>query len=174
MTVVDVGTATGEADVDQENGFRRLPSQLGVRPLRDSVTFPDLVIPLNIGQPRSVELVNDVLRGDRSIVLVAGRDPEAETPRPDQLYEVGVLGPGAPMVRLPDETLRVLVQGAQRVRVQEWVQTEPYLVAAVTDEPDVVQQSAELTALMRNVQRDFTSLVGDGPYLHVELSASGA
>ncbi|HEX3978988.1 MAG TPA: endopeptidase La [Solirubrobacteraceae bacterium] len=169
MTVVDVGTATGEADEVQENGFRKLPAQLGVLPLRDSVTFPDLVIPLNIGQPRSLELVNDVLRGDRSIVLIAGRDPEVETPGPDELYSVGVLGAIARMVRLPDGTLRVLIQGGPRVRVQEWVATEPYLVAKVEHARDRVRESAQLEALARNVQRTFSSIVGQVPYLPEEL-----
>ena len=169
MTVVDVGTATGEADQDQEDGFRRLPAQLGVLPLRDSVTFPDLVIPLNIGQPRSLELINDVLRGDRSIVLVAGRDPEVESPGPDELYSVGVLGAIARMVRLPDGTLRVLVQGGPRVRLKEWVRTEPYLIAEVEHARDRVRESAELEALARNVQRAFSSIVGQVPYLPEEL-----
>jgi ATP-dependent Lon protease len=169
MTVVDIGTATGEADTDQENGFRRLPSQLGVLPLRDSVTFPDLVIPLNIGQPRSLDLINDVLRGDRSIVLVAGRDAEVESPGPDELYSVGVLGAIARMVRLPDGTLRVLIQGGPRVRITEWVRTEPYLVAGVEHARDRVRESAALEALARNVQRTFSSIVGHVPYLPEEL-----
>src|ERR1700742_109468 len=169
MTVVDVATATGEADADQENGFRRLPAQLGVLPLRASVPFPDLVIPLNIGQPRSLELVNDVLRGDRSIVLVAGRDAEVETPGPDDLYSVGVLGSIARMVRLPDGTLRVLIQGGPRVRITEWVRTEPYLVADVTHARDRVRESAAIEALARNVQRTFSSIVGHVPYLPEEL-----
>ncbi|HEX3691566.1 MAG TPA: endopeptidase La [Solirubrobacteraceae bacterium] len=169
MTVLDVGTATGEADEDQENGFRRLPSRLGVLPLRDSVTFPDLVIPLNIGQPRSLELVNDVLRGDRSIVLVSGRDPEVESPGPNELYPVGVLGAIARMVRLPDGTLRVLIQGGPRVRVKEWLRTEPYLVAEVEHARDRVRESAQLEALARNVQRTFSSIVGQVPYLPEEL-----
>jgi ATP-dependent Lon protease len=169
MTAVDVGTATGETDQDQENGFRKLPARLGVLPLRDSVAFPDLLIPLNIGQPRSLELVNDVLRGDRSIVLVAGRDPESDTPGPDELYSVGVLGAIARMVRLPDGTLRVLVQGGPRVRVKEWVRTEPYLVAEVEHARDRVRESAQLEALARNVQRTFSSIVGQVPYLPEEL-----
>ena len=169
MTVLDVGTAPGEADQDQENGFRRLPARLGVLPLRDSVTFPDLVIPLNIGQPRSLELVNDVLRGDRSIVLIAGRDHEVEAPGPDELYSVGVLGAIARMVRLPDGTLRVLIQGGPRVRVKEWVATEPYLLAEVEHARDRVRESAELEALARNVQRTFSSIVGQVPYLPEEL-----
>src|ERR1700733_12802990 len=164
MTVVDVGTATGEADQDQENGFRRLPAQLGVLPLRDSVTFPDLVIPLNIGQPRSLELVNEVLRGDRAIVLVAGRDPEVEAPGPDELYSVGALGTVARMVRLPDGTLRVLIPGGHRVRGKEGTQTEPDLGAGVGEGPDKVKQSQQLEPLARNVQRTCSSIVGQVPY----------
>jgi len=169
MTILDVGTATGEADQDQEGGFRRLPAAIGVLPLRDSVTFPDLVIPLNIGQPRSLELVNDVLRGDRSIVLIAGRDADVETPGPAELYSIGVLGAIARMVRLPDGTLRVLIQGGPRVRVKEWLRTEPYLVAEVDHARDRVRESAELEALARNVQRTFSSIVGQVPYLPEEL-----
>ena len=103
MTVIDVGAPADVAEV-QEDGARHLPAQIGVLPLRDAVTFPELVIPLNIGQERSVQLVNDVLQGDRSIVLIAGRDPEVETPGPEELYDVGVLGTIARMVRLPDGT----------------------------------------------------------------------
>jgi ATP-dependent Lon protease len=168
--VIEVGIpGDGTQDV-AIGGPRQLPQRIPVLPLRDAVTFPELVVPLNVGQERSVELVNDVLRGDRSIVLLAGRDASVETPSAEQLYDVGVLGTVARMVRLPDETLRVLIQGAQRVRVTGWSQTEPYLVAEVEEAPDVVVLSAELTALTRNVQREFTTIVGLVPYLPEELS----
>jgi ATP-dependent Lon protease len=173
MTVVDVG-APVDADEPEADGASRLPARIGVLPLRDAVTFPELVIPLNIGQQRSVELINDALRGDRSIVLLAGRDPEVESPTPDQLYSVGVLGTVARMVRLPDGTLRVLIQGGQRVRVQEWVQTEPYLVAEVAEATDKVKETAQLQALARNVQRTFSSIVGQVPYLPEELQIMAA
>jgi ATP-dependent Lon protease len=168
--MIEVGVpGNGTQDV-AIGGPRQLPDRIPVLPLREAVTFPELVVPLNVGQERSVELVNDVLRGDRAIVLLAGRDPRVETPTPEQLYETGVLGTVARMVRLPDETLRVLIQGAQRVRVTGWSQTEPYLVAEVEEAPDVVEESAQLTALMRNVQREFTTIVGQVPYLPEELS----
>jgi ATP-dependent Lon protease len=167
MTIIDVGTAP---DAPEQADGARLPAQVGVLPLRDAVTFPDLVIPLNVGQPRSIELVNDALRGDRSIVLLAGRDPEIESPGPDELYSIGVLGGVARMVRLPDGTLRVLIQGGPRIRVRGWVQTEPYLVAEVQAAPDKVQESTQLEALARNVQRSFTSIVGQVPYLPDELA----
>ncbi|MGH2915496.1 MAG: endopeptidase La [Solirubrobacteraceae bacterium] len=143
--------------------------RLGVLPLRDAVTFPELVLPLNVGQPRSVELINDVLRGDRSLLLVAGRDADVEAPGPDQLYGVGVLGSVVRMVRLPDDTLRVLIQGGERMRVDSWVAHEPYLIAQVASAPDRVRQSDRLQALARNVSRTFSSIVEQVPYLPDEL-----
>ncbi len=149
---------------------RMLPGRLAVLPLRDAVTFPELVVPLNIGQERSIALINDVLRGDRSLVLVAGRSAEVETPGPDQLYDVGVLGTVARMVRLPDDTLRVLVQGGQRVHIDQWLSADPYLVAEVSELADEISEGPQLTALMRNVQRDFSAIAGQVPHLPEELA----
>jgi ATP-dependent Lon protease len=110
-----------------------------------------------------------VLRGDRSIAMVASRNTEAETPSPDDLYDVGVLGVVARMIRVPDGTLRVLIQGGPRIRIVRWVRTEPYLVAEIAEAPDVVEHTPELTALMRNVQHTFTDIIEQVPYLPEEL-----
>ena len=167
--MIEVGAPSrGPRDV-AVTGAPALPERVGVLPLRDTVTFPDMLIPLNVGQERSIELVNDVLRGDRSIAMVASANPEAEAPGPEDLYSVGVLGVVARMIRVPDGTLRVLIQGGQRVRIENWLQTEPYLVAEVAEAPDVVDQTPELTALMRNVQQTFTDIVEQVPYLPEEL-----
>ena len=136
--MIEVGTAERAARDVAVGAARELPQQVGVLPLRDTVTFPDMLIPLNVGQPRSVELINEVLRGDRSIAMVASRNTQAETPSPDDLYDVGVLGAVARMIRVPDGTLRVLIQGGQRIRIDRWVRTEPYLVAEIAEAPDVV------------------------------------
>jgi ATP-dependent Lon protease len=167
--VIEVGVPEGDALPVAVQGTRALPERVGVLPLRDMVTFPEMLVPLNIGQERSVELINDTLRGDRSIVLLATRTPDVEAPGPDELYSVGVFGTVARMMRLPDATLRVLIQGAQRVCIQRWLATDPYLVAEVAEAPDVVKQGNELIALMRNVQQTFTSIVGQVPYLPQEL-----
>ncbi len=167
--MIEVGAPSrGPRDV-AVTGAPALPERVGVLPLRDTVTFPDMLIPLNVGQERSIELVNDVLRGDRSIAMVASANPEAEAPGPEDLYSVGVLGVVARMIRVPDGTLRVLIQGGQRVRIENWLQTEPYLMAEVAEAPDVVDQTPELTALMRNVQQTFTDIVEQVPYLPEEL-----
>ena len=167
--MIEVGVPADGARAVTVAGTTQLPDQIAVLPLRDTVTFPEMPVPLNVGQERSIELINDALRGDRSIVMVAGRDPEVEAPGPDELYPVGVVGSIARMIRLPDGSLRVLIQGGQRVRIDSWVATEPYLVAVVEPAPDVVRESAELLALMRNVQQTFSSIVGQVPYLPEEL-----
>ncbi|MBV8999626.1 MAG: endopeptidase La, partial [Solirubrobacterales bacterium] len=167
--MIEIGTAERPAQDVAIEATRELPEQVGVLPLRETVTFPDLLVPLNIGQPRSVELINEVLRGDRMVAMVAGRNPQVETPTPDDLYDVGVLGTVARMIRVPDGTLRVLIQGGQRIRIARWVRTEPYLVAEIEELPDVVNPSPELTALMRNVQQTFTEIIEQVPYLPEEL-----
>ncbi len=167
--MIEIGVPEGGPRDVEVGGTRSLPERVGVLPLRDTVTFPEMLIPLNVGQARSVELINDVLRGDRSIVMVASRNPEIEVPGPEDLYTVGVIGAVARMIRVPDGTLRVLVQGSQRVRLEHWVSEEPFLVAEIVEAPDVVRQSPELVALMRNVQQTFTDIVAEVPYLPEEL-----
>ncbi|MBV9366498.1 MAG: endopeptidase La [Solirubrobacterales bacterium] len=167
--MIEIGTAERPARDVEVDATRELPQQVGVLPLRDTVTFPDMLVPLNIGQPRSVELINEVLRGDRTIAMVVSRHAQVETPSPDDLYDVGVVGVVARMIRVPDGTLRVLIQGGQRIRIVSWVRTEPYLVAEIEELPDVVDPTPELTALMRNVQQTFTEIIEQVPYLPEEL-----
>jgi ATP-dependent Lon protease len=167
--VIEIGgPAAGPREV-VVGATRELPERAPVLPLRDAVTFPDMFIPLNVGQERSIELINDALRGDRTLVMVAARNPELEVPGPEDLYTIGVLGVIARMIRVPDGTLRVLIQGSQRVEIERIVQNEPYLVAEISERPDVVRQSPELTALVRNVQQTFSNIVEQVPYLPEEL-----
>src|SRR4051812_15127525 len=166
--------ASGEGQAVEIGGHRDVPAMLPVLPLRETVPLPDTLTPLAVGQERSVQLVNDVLAGNRLLVMVASKDPEQEAPAPDALYEVGVVGAIARMMKVPDGTLRILVQGAQRVRIDHWVRETPYLVAEVSELPDVVTESAELTALVRNVQQTFSEIVEQLPYLPEELQIAVA
>jgi ATP-dependent Lon protease len=161
-----------DSPLDVEDAIRAgqpLPEALPVLPLRDTVTFPDTVMPLAVGQERSVQLVNDVLGGDRMLVMVASRDPENDEPGPDDLYDVGVVGVVARMMKVPDGTLRILVQGTQRVKLGPYVTESPYLVSKIAELPDVSEPSPELEALTRNVQRTFSEIVEQIPYLPEEL-----
>lgn len=151
-----------------------LPDRLPVLPLRDTVTYPDTLTPLAVGQDRSIQLVNDVLAGDRMLVMLGSKDPDLDTPGPDQLHTVGVAGVVARMLKVPDGSLRILVQAGQRVKIEAWEGEEPYLVARVSELPDEVEEGPELTALMRNVQQTFTRIIDEVPYLPEELQMAVA
>ncbi len=157
---------------DAEEAIRQqepLPDALPVLPLRESVTYPETLTPLAVGQERSIKLVNDVLSGNRMLAMVGSRDPENETPGADDLYDVGVAGSVARMMKVPDGTLRILVQGGERVRLTDYVAEEPYLVARIQALPDVIEPSPELEALTRNVQNTFSEIIEAIPYLPEEL-----
>jgi ATP-dependent Lon protease len=151
-----------------------LPDALPILPLRETVTYPDTLTPLAVGQERSITLVNDVLSGNRLLAMVASRDPENDTPGPDDLYDVGVAGTVARMMKVPDGTLRILVQGTERIRIQDYVSEEPYLVARIEPMPDVLEPSTELEALTRNVQSTFSEIIEAIPYLPEELQLAVA
>ena len=146
-----------------------LPSVLPVLPLRELVPFPDTLTPLAVGQERSIRLVNDVLSGERRLVMVASRNAEIEEPGPDDLYRVGVVGVVARMLKVPDGTIRILVQGTERVGLEDFIAEEPYLVARIDALPDDVEQTPELEALARNVQTTFSQIIDQIPYLPEEL-----
>jgi ATP-dependent Lon protease len=172
--VIDV-VSDGSAAREVEVGLRQeLPPALPVLPLRETVPFPDTLTPLAIGQERSVQLVNDVLAGNRMLVMLASRQPDLEEPGPKELYDVGVVGVVARMLKVPDGTLRLLVQGAQRVHIDQWTSETPYLVAQISEQADVVEETPELTALMRNVQQTFSQIVEAVPYLPEELQIAVA
>jgi ATP-dependent Lon protease len=151
-----------------------LPDELPILPLRDSVPFPETLTPLAIGQERSIKLVNDTLAGNRMLAMVATRDPEDEEPGPDGLYRTGVAGVVARMLKVPDGTLRILVHGAQRVEIGEFLTTDPYLVARISEAPDELVPSPELEALYRNVQTTFSRIIEELPYLPEELQIAVA
>jgi ATP-dependent Lon protease len=161
-----------DAPLDAEDALlagASLPEALPVLPLRDTVAFPETLAPLAVVQERSVQLVDDVLAANRMLVMVTSKDPENESPGPGDLYDVGVVGAVSRMVKVPDGSLRILVQGMQRVKLGSYVAEQPYMVARIGEMPDVVEPSAELEALTRNVQRTFSEIVEQIPYLPEEL-----
>ena len=160
---------SGEGEAVMAEVRASMPDALPILPLRDSVPFPETLTPLAIGQERSIALVNQVLAGNRMLVMVASREYESEEPGPEQLYDVGVAGVVARMIKVPDGTLRILVHGAQRVEIGDYVATEPYLEARITEAPDEIVPSPELEALHRNVQGTFARIIEQVPYLPEEL-----
>lgn len=164
----------GPEVADLEGGVPQLPEVLPVLPLREMVAFPNTMTPLAVGQERSIALVNDALARDRMLVMVAGKDPEIEEPGPDDVYRVGVVGVIARMLKMPDGTVRILVQGAQRVRIDEFVSEQPYLIGRIHEEPDIIEVTPELEALTRHIQTTFSSIIEGVPYLPEELQVAVA
>ena len=127
------------------------PAVLPILPLKDTVVFPDTMTPLAVGQPRSVALIDDILRGDKQVGLFASKRPDIEVPGPDDVNTIGVLATIQKMIKAPDGTLRIIAQGIRRIEIERFVGEAPYLTAVVRDLPDVVEPGTELEALQRNL-----------------------
>ena len=151
-----------------------IPATLPVLPLKETVVFPQSVSPLAVGQERSIQLVDDVLEGERMLALVTVKNPEVEQPGWDDLYETGTAAVVHKMIRVPDGTLRILVQGIGRIKLERHIQDDPYLVGGFTVVPDEVEETPELEALIRSVQNEFGRLISLVPYLPSELELAAA
>ncbi len=155
-----------QGDEHQKGEDAAVPSELAILPLRGVVVYPLTFQALNVGQPRSIQLVDAATVNKQMIGLVASRDPELEEPGPDDVYEIGVAASIQRMIKAPDGTIRLLVQGIERIRISEWTEEEPYLRARVSAIPDKVEESLEVEALMRNATdllRRLVSLVSQLP-----------
>jgi ATP-dependent Lon protease len=151
-----------------------LPPILPVRPLKETVVFPESMTPLAIGLERSIKLIDDVVAGERLLALVAVKNEETESPGFDDLYEVGTAAIVHKLIRVPDGTLRILVQGIERLHLDRPVDDEPYLIAEFSPLPDVLVESREVEALTRNVQNLFARVIALVPYLPEELQLAAA
>jgi ATP-dependent Lon protease len=151
-----------------------LPAVLPILPLKDTVVFPQSMAPLAIGQERSIRVIDDIVAGDRLVALIASRDPSVEAPGFDDVYRVGTVAVVHKLIRVPDGTLRILVQGLERVHLDHDADAEPYLLGEFSALPDVLVESAEVEALTRNVQGLFTRIIGLAPYLPEELQLAAA
>ncbi|HJL69231.1 MAG TPA: LON peptidase substrate-binding domain-containing protein, partial [Anaerolineales bacterium] len=149
-----------------------IPSVLPILPLRGVVVYPMTAVPLTVGQPRSVKLIDEVTRGKRIVGLVTSKDPDLETPGPDQLYRVGTAAAVHRLMRAPDGTVRLLVQGIARIRVGDYIQTEPYLKAQVTLSPETDETGIKIEALARATVEQFQKLAGLMPSMPEEIISS--
>jgi ATP-dependent Lon protease len=165
---------TSEEQAEAERLGDELPATLPVLPLKETVVFPESMTPLAIGQERSITLIDDVVAGDRLLALLTVRDEEPDTPGWDDIYEIGTAAVVHKMIRIPDGTLRILVQGLRRLRIERRVLDEPYLVGEFVELPDELEASREVEALTRNVQSLFARIIGLVPYLPEELQIAAA
>jgi ATP-dependent Lon protease len=149
-----------------------IPDALPVLPLRDAVVLPLTAVPLAVGQPRSVRLVDDVMRGNRLLALVAQRDPKVEASAPEDLHSIGTVGMIHQLMRAPDGSVRLMVQGIERIRLLDFVGTDPYLVARVEVSRDQEIEDTEIEGLRRAVVDIFRRLVEASSELPDELAVA--
>ncbi len=172
-SLISVEEKEQSADESQESGPGFVvPEELPILPLRGVVVYPETAVPLTVGQPRSIKLVDDVVAGDRLIGLATAKDPEQELPGPGDIYDVGTVAAVHRLFRAPDGTIRLLVQGLARIRILEYTETKPYLKARVEAYPETVEKTIEVEALMRSVVDQFSRMAELVPSIPSELIAS--
>jgi ATP-dependent Lon protease len=167
------GDSGEEEHPDVEVLGEQIPPSLPILPLRGVVVFPQTAVPLTIGQPRSIRLVDDVVAGeDRLIGLVASQKPELELPEPEDLYSVGTVAIVHRLFRAPDDTIRLLVQGLARFRLGEFIQLDPYLKAGIELFPETLEEGLEIEALAVNAREQFGQIAEMIPSIPRELVSS--
>jgi len=150
-----------------------IPEELPILPLRDIIVFPFMIVPLSVGRPKSLKLVEEVvMKEKRMLGLVAQRDAKTEDPTPDDLFRVGTAATILRFMKMPDETVRILVQGLSRIRVVEFLKTDPYMVAKIQRLESKVDDSMELKALAANASNQFQAMISMLPQLPDELKVA--
>ena len=148
---------------------KSIPDVLPILPVRGIVVYPLTAVPLTVGQPRSVSLIDAVTKDDPIIGLVTSNNPDLETPGPDQLYRIGTAAAVHRLMKTPDGTIRLLVQGIARIRIGDYVDTDPYLKAQVELEPEARETGIKIEALVRTTVKQFKKLAHLVPSIPDEM-----
>ncbi len=144
----------GQASAHEEDHFT-LPGVLPILPLQETVVYPCVMRPLAVDQERDIRLIEDVMRGDRLVVLVAQKSADREQAGPGYIFIIGTVARVNLMLRMPDGTIQMIVQGLARVAIGEYTQRQPYLAAHVAFNPEIQANDDESEALKRSVIRSF-------------------
>src|SRR5437016_11687206 len=161
--------ASGSPEAPSRVSARSLPDVLPILGLSDIVIFPGMVAPLLVETAQSTKLIDDVVGGERLLGVVLQRNPNAENPLPHEMYDVGCAARVLKMLKFPDNTVRVLVEGLWRIRIKDYSSTSPYLCAKFELLKDVTGNSVELTAMMRNAQSQFQEIIKLSPALSEQI-----
>jgi ATP-dependent Lon protease len=167
-----VSPSEGGSDTTIARGGKSLPEALPILGLADVVIFPGMVSPLLVESTSSIRLIDDVVAGDRFLGLVLQRRPDIEDPKPEDLWEHGCAVRVLKMLKFPDNTVRVLVEGLRRLQVRQFVSNDPYLRAQVDYLREVIEESVELTALARSAQRTFQEIINLSPAMSDEVKVA--
>lgn len=133
--------------------------KLPLLPLRDLIIFPHMMMPLFVGREKSINALEEAMNRQSDIVLAAQKDAKTNNPEPGEVYSVGTVGTIIQLLRLPDGTVKVLIEGKRRVRIHKFTQTESFFEAEVSDLQEVVDNQVETKAMLRSIKTTFESYV---------------
>jgi len=161
----------GGADKEEKGKDDKVvvPNELPILPLRGTVLYPDLILPIMVGRKRSVKLIDDAMDSDRLIGVITQKRSEIEDPKETDLYSVGVAALILRMIRELDGSQRVIVQGVSRIKVKEYIQRDPYFRAKSETIDEGFVEGVEIEALIMNLKNLFQRAVELAPYLTGEL-----
>src|SRR5438270_5740717 len=144
--------------VGRRRNARQSTAKLPLLPIRDQVYFPHMIFPLLVGREKSVRALEEAVAGSRQIMLVAQRRIDTEEPDPEDLYEIGIMAEILQVLRVPDGTVRVMLEGLGRVRLMSYVHESPYYLVQVQPLPTLERKDLEIEALMRGVTAQFEQI----------------
>ena len=159
----------GVVSFEEDPGDIVVPTELPILPLRGVVVFPSAVVPLLISRGSSLKLVEDCRNNDNLLGLAAQKNPEEENPDATALFSRGSAGRILKMLKYPDGSVRILVQGLKRIEIRDYLQHEPYLRASVAHLQDVVRSASDIDARQAHLVSQFAKFVSQVPYLPDEL-----
>ena len=158
------------ADKAEEVKGMETPEELPILPIRESVLYPKMILPLMVSQERHIKLIDAALVANKMIGIVAVKNKEATEMKPGDLYEVGCAAYILKMLKMPNNSIRLLIQGISRIRLTEFTQEEPYLRAKVATLVDYGEKTTETQALIVGVKGIFQKFVEMAPNLPAELA----
>ena len=149
-----------------------IPETLSILPLRNTVLFPGVVIPITAGRDKSIQLINDANKGDKVIGVVAQKDGDIENPTSEDIYKTGVVAQILRVLKMPDGNTTVIIQGKKRFEIEELIQEEPYLVAKVQEakEDKDVDDPKEFGAIIDSIKEQALEVIKENPMLPSEAS----
>lgn len=150
-----------------------IPDELPILPLKNTVLFPGVVVPITVGRDRSLALVKEAYESDKTIGVVSQKDEEDENPNPSDLYEVGTVAQILKLIKMPDGSKSIVIQGKTTFKVDEFIQEEPYFKAKVSSyDQDMDLEGVELDASIRSIKETATKIVNLSPNIPSEASVA--
>lgn len=157
---------------EQELSAELVPEDLPILPLRNTVLFPGVVIPITAGRDKSIRLINDAYNGTKTIGVIAQKDSHIEDPKPNDLYKVGTVARIIRMFKMPDGNITIIIQGKKRFEVSEWLETEPYLKARVIAKEEILPKKTtqRFRALIDSIKETAIKIIQESPNLPSEAA----